>query len=98
MIFPDDASVWIGEFVVLTWDSAAFEGHPKTRTNSGGRVLRVDETYLYLQPFRLSPKAPVSLPGDTVRRLGLEIDEELIPLFDIDTIYLAPLDDLDIDE
>jgi hypothetical protein len=33
-----------------------------------------------------------------VTRLGLQIEEERIPLVDIDTIYAAPLDGMPIDE
>ncbi len=74
------------------------EGLPKMPTNSGGRVLRVDDTYLYLQPFSLSPKQPSTAPGQAVSRLGLKVEEERIPLVDIDTIYPAPLDGISIDE
>ena len=98
MIFPPDAERWIGTFVVLDWNAAPFPGRPKRPTNSGGRVLRVDDTYLYLQPFSLSPQAPFSKVGEAVTRLGLQIDEEAIPLVDIDTIYAAPLDGISIDE
>lgn len=98
MIFPADASRWIGAFIVLDWNVEIIPGRAKQPTNSGGRVLRVDDTYLYLQPFSLSPKAPVSAPGEAVTRLGLQIEEELIPLVDIDTIYPAPLDGMSIDE
>lgn len=98
MIYQSDAAPWIGKFIVLDWKAAPAEGLPKSPTNSGGRVLRVDETYLYLQPFSLSPKLPFSVPGQPVSRLGLKIDEELIPLVDIDTIYPAPLDGMSIDE
>ena len=98
MIFPDEAQAWIGSFVVLDWRAAPLDGLPKMAMNSGGRVTRVDDTYLYLQPFGLSPKLPKSKPGDAVTRLGLQIDEERIPLVDIDTIYDAPLDGMPIDE
>ena len=98
MIYPNDASRFIGTFVVLDWKEEIIPGRAKQPTNSGGRVLRVDDTYLYLQPFSLSPKAPVSNPGDAVTRLGLKIEEEQIPLVDIDTIYPAPLDGVTIDE
>ena len=98
MIFPHDAERWVGTFVVLDWKETIVAGRPKQPANSGGRVLRVDETYLYLQPFSLSPKLPFSVPGQPVSRLGLKIDEELIPLVDIDTIYAAPLDGMSIDE
>jgi hypothetical protein len=98
MIYPSDAARWIGKFIVLDWRTAPAEGLAKRPTNSGGRVLRVDDTYLYLQPFSLSPKLPSGLPGQAVSRLGLKIDEEVIPLVDIDTIYAAPLDGIAIDE
>lgn len=98
MIFPAEASRWIGAFIVLEWNVEVIPGRPKQPTNSGGRVLRVDDTYLYLQPFSLSPKSPRSAPGDAVTRLGLKIEEELIPLVDIETIYPAPLDGMAIDE
>jgi hypothetical protein len=98
MVFPDDAQYWIGTFVVLDWRVALVPGLPKMATNSGGRVTRVDDTYLYLQPFGLSPKLPRSKPGEAVTRLGLQIDEEAIPLVDIDTIYPAPLDGMPVDE
>ena len=98
MIFPNEAQRWIGTFIVLDWNVATGEGRPKRPTNSGGRVLRVDETYLYLQPFGLSPKLPVSKPGEAVTRLGLKIEEEKIPLVDIETIYAAPLDGMPVDE
>jgi hypothetical protein len=98
MIFPRDAARWVGTFVVLDWNVAPAAGRPKRPTNSGGRVLRVDDTYLYLQPFSLSPKTPFSKPGEVVTRLGLQIEEESIPLVDIDTIYAAPLDGMPVDE
>jgi hypothetical protein len=98
VIYQSDAVPWIGKFIVLDWRTAPAEGLAKRPTNSGGRVLRVDDTYLYLQPFSLSPKLPAGLPGQAVSRLGLQIDEELIPLVDIDTIYAAPLDGISIDE
>ena len=99
MIFPDDARKWVGTFVVLDWDAAIIPGRPKTRTHSGGRVLRVDETYLYLQPFSLAPAQPRAVgsrPG--VTRLGLQAREEQIPLVDIDTIYPTPMEDVEIVE
>jgi len=98
MIFPDEAQRWVGVFIVLDWNVAPIPGRPKHPTNSGGRVLRVDDTYLYLQPFSLSSKTPFSSPGDVVTRLGLKNEEEIIPLVDIDTIYPAPLDGMSIDE
>lgn len=82
----------------MDWKVELIPGAAKQPTNSGGRVLRVDDTYLYLQPFSLSPKSPASKPGDAVTRLGLQIEEERIPLVDIDTIYEAPLDGMTIDE
>ena len=98
MIYQSDAARWTGKFIVLDWKIAPAEGLTKRPTNSGGRVLRVDDTYLYLQPFSLSPKLPTGLPGQAVSRLGLKIEEELIPLVDIDTIYAAPLEGIAIDE
>ena len=98
MIFPTEAGRWVGSFIVLEWMVAAIPGRPKQLTNGGGRVLRVDETYLYLQPFSLSPKTPRSAPGDSVTRLGLQIEEEAIPLVDIESIFAAPLEGLQIDE
>jgi hypothetical protein len=98
MLFPTDAQQWIGRFVVLDWNVAIAGGPRKHPTNSGGRVLRVDEMYLYLQPFGLSPKTPASQPDGAVNRLGLKIEEERIPLVDIDTIFPAPLDGMTIDE
>jgi len=98
MIFPDEARPWVGAFVVLDWNVESGDSVRKHPTNSGGRVLRVDETYLYLQPFSLSPRSGPSKPGEAVTRLGLKIEEEAIPLVDIDTIYDAPLDGLPIDE
>jgi hypothetical protein len=98
MVFPHDAERWVGTFVVLDWKVAVIPGRPKEPTNSGGRVLRVDETYLYLQPFSLSPKAGFAQAGEPVTRLGLKTEEELIPLVDIDTIYAAPLAGISIDE
>jgi len=98
MVFPSDAQRWIGKFIVLDWKVAIIPGRPKQPTNSGGRVLRVDDTYLYLQPFSLSADTPVSRPGDKVTRLGLQSTEERIPLVDIDTIYAAPLDGISVDE
>jgi hypothetical protein len=98
MIFPHDAERWVGTFVVLDWKETIVEGRAKQPTNSGGRVLRVDDTYLYLQPFSLSPKTPFTNAGEPVTRLGLKIEEELIPLVDIDTIYAAPLEGMSIDE
>jgi hypothetical protein len=98
VIFPTEASRWVGAFIVLDWNVEVIPGRAKQPTNSGGRVLRVDDTYLYLQPFALSAKSPISKPGETVTRLGLQIEEEKIPLVDIDTIYPAPLDGMSIDE
>jgi len=98
MIFPDDAKRWVGTFIVLDWNVSPRPGRPKRPTNSGGRALRVDDTYLYLQPFDLSSHVPVSKPGEVVTRLGLKTEEERIPLVDIDTIYPAPLDGMSIDE
>ena len=98
MIYQSDAAPWIGKFIVLDWKAAPAEGLPKSPTNSGGRVLRVDDTYLYLQPFSLSSKQPSSDPGQPVSRLGLKVEVDLIPLVDIDTIYAAPLDGMSIDE
>ncbi len=83
---------------MLDWNVAGGEGRSKRPTNSGGRALRVDDTYLYLQPFDLSPKLPRSKPGEAVTRLGLKIEEERIPLVDIDAIYAAPLDGMPVDE
>jgi hypothetical protein len=95
MVFPDEARRWIGAFIVLDWNVAIQGGPRKRPTNSGGRCLRVDDTYLYLQPFGL---ATASRPGEAVSRLALKTDEETIPLVDIDTIYAAPLDGMTIDE
>jgi hypothetical protein len=97
VIFPGDAKQWIGTFVVLDWHVVSETG-ARGPTNSGGRVLRVDDTYLYLQPFSLSPKLPFPVPGTVVKRLGLSISEEAIPLVDIDMIYAAPLDGMPVDE
>ncbi len=98
MVFPTEAQHWVGAFVVLEWNVVAIPGRPKQLTNGGGRVLRVDDTYLYLQPFALSPLLPASKPGEAVTRLGLQIAEEPVPLVDIETIYAAPLDGITIDE
>lgn len=96
MIFPDAAARWTGALVVLDWSVTLIEGQPKMRTNSGGRVLRVDDTYLYLQPFSLAPQQPRIEVGRPITRLALAIDEELIPLVDIETIYPAPIEDIEI--
>ena len=98
MIFPTDAERWVGAFVVLDWNVAMIGAVHKQPTNSGGRVLRVDNTYLYLQPFGLSPKLPAARPSAPVTRLGLKTEEQAIPLVDIDTIYDAPLDGMPVDE
>jgi hypothetical protein len=95
MITPTDAARWVGTFIVLDWKHTLADGMPKTPTNSGGRALRSDETYLYLQPFSLPANAK---PGDPVTRLGLKAEEEKIPLADIDTIYAAPMDGMPIEE
>jgi hypothetical protein len=95
MIFPSDAQKWVGKFIVLDWNLSFTGSMRKVPTNSGGRALRVDDTYLYLQPFGLT--AP-SAASDTVTKLGLKIDEEKIPLVDIDTIYAAPLDGIQVVE
>jgi hypothetical protein len=95
MVFPDDAQRWIGTFIVLDWNVPIHGGSRKRPTNSGGRCLRVDDTYLYLQPFGL---AAASQPGETVNRLALTSAEEAIPLVDIDTIYAAPLDGMTVEE
>ena len=94
MIFPADAQRWVGLFIVLDWNETIPETTHKIPANSGGRVLRVDDTYLYLQPFDL---VTPSKEGDAVTRLGLKIEEELIPLVDIQTIYPAPLDGIMVD-
>jgi hypothetical protein len=95
MIFPTDAQQWIGRFVVLEWQLTFTGTTRRIPTNGGGRVLRVDDVYLYLQPFGLA--AP-SAEGETITKLGLKIEEQKIPLVDIDTIYLAPLDGIQIVE
>jgi hypothetical protein len=95
MIFPTDAQPWVGKLVVLDWNIALAGTARNMPTNSGGRVLRVDETYLYLQPFGL---VTPSQAGDPVTRLSLKIEEEVIPLVDIQTIYPAPLEGIVIDE
>src|SRR3984885_3328095 len=95
MIYPTDAAKWDGKFVVMDWNVAIAPGRPKMPTNSGGPVLRADDTYLYLQPFALASK---SNPGDPVTSLGLQTVEESIPLVDIETIYAAPLDGITIVE
>ena len=94
MIFPGDAQRWVGHFIVLDWNETIPETTHKIPANSGGRVLRVDETYLHLQPFDLITP---SKEGDAVTRLGLKIEEELIPLVDIQTIYPAPLEGITVD-
>jgi hypothetical protein len=93
VIFPTDAEQWVGRFVVMGWHMTFKGTSRRLPTNSGGRVLRVDDTFLVLQPFGL---AEPSQPGDVVTRLGLKIEEEKIPLVDIDTIYAAPLDGIKI--
>ncbi len=98
MIFPDAAARWTGELVVLDWNVSVIAGRPKQRTNSGGRVLRTDDTYLYLQPFALANAVPRISSGRRITRLGFAIDEEQIPLVDIEEIYPAPLEDVEIVE
>jgi hypothetical protein len=98
VIFPDEARRYIGTFIVLEWNEAIFGSSRKRPTNSGGRLLRVDDTYLHLQPFGLSPKLPPSKPGEPVTRLGLKTEEEQIPLVDVSTIARAPLDGMPVDE
>jgi hypothetical protein len=99
MIFPSDAEQWVGTIVVLDWNAPRLPGHVKFRTNSGGRVLRVDATYLYLQPFSLAAQQPPALPGRVARtRLTLATNEDAIPLVDIVTIYPAPLEDVEFEE
>jgi uncharacterized protein (DUF1810 family) len=98
MIFPDEALCYVGTFVVLEWNEAIFGSDYKRATNSGGRLLRVDDTYLYLQPFGLSKNLPASKPGEPVTRLGLKPEEEQIPLVDVSTIATAPLDGIPVDD
>jgi hypothetical protein len=98
MIFPAEAERWVGAFVVLEWNEATLDSPRKRAANSGGRVLRIDDTYLYLQPFGLSPRVAPGKPGDPVTRLGLKVEEEKIPLYDIETIYAAPLDGMAVEE
>jgi hypothetical protein len=63
-------------------------GQGRAFTPVGGRILRVDETYLYLQTLGPSPRLP--RPQNTlVTRLGLQLDWQKIALFDIDRIYEA---------
>jgi hypothetical protein len=95
MVFPADARRWIGTLIVLDWRLRPAETSRTIPSNSGGRVLRVDDTYLYLQPFGLPGP---SKPGETVTHLRLQIDEERIPLVDIDEIYAAPLEGIIVDE
>jgi hypothetical protein len=94
MIFPTDAARWIGLFVVMDHHTVDDRGR-RTPVNSGGRVSRVDDTYLYLRPFGLSP---FLRPGEPVTRLGLERHEEKIALAGIDKIYNAPLAGIRIDD
>jgi hypothetical protein len=98
MKFPTDVEKWIGKFIVLDWNTSIEGSTRKMPTNSGGRALRVDDTYLYLQPFGMSAQAGYTEKGAPVTRLGLKVEEEIIPLVDIDTIYAAPLDGITIDE
>lgn len=95
MIFPTDAEQWVGKLVVLTWQQRLGALTRTLEMNSGGRVLRVDDTYLYLQPFGLP--AP-SKEGDAVTHLRLQIEEEKIALVDIDVVFSAPLDGIRVDE
>lgn len=97
MIYQSDAERWTGTFVVIGWHVTNIAGR-RSPTDSGGRVQHVDETYLYLQPFSLSPKQPGAQFGEPVTRLGLQKVEEKIPLVDIDTILAAPLDGMPVDE
>lgn len=96
MIFPDAAARWIGALVVLDWNVSVIPGRPKQPTNSGGRVLRTDDTYLYLQPFALASGISRIEGGRRITRLSLAIDEERIPLVDIEQIYAAPLEDVEV--
>jgi hypothetical protein len=99
MIYPDAAARFTGTFVVLDWWVPVVAERSKKRTHSGGRVLRVDDTYLHLQPFSLAPNQPPAKPGrPAVTRLSLAVDEEHIPLVDIETIYPAPLEDVEFAE
>jgi hypothetical protein len=94
MILPAEAANWIGLFVV-TDHSVTDDRGRRSPANSGGRVTRVDETYLYFRPFGLSP---FLRPGEVGTRLSLERREEKIALRDIDTIYAAPLGGIRVDE
>ncbi len=93
VVFPNDAEQWVGKIVVLDWQMSFAANMRKIPTNSGGRVLRVDETYLTLQPFGLTEP---TVEGEAVTKLGFKATEELIPLVDIDAIYAAPLDGIQI--
>jgi hypothetical protein len=95
VVFPNDARKFVGTFIVLEWKQRIAGTKRKVPANGGGRVLSIDDMYLHLQPFAL---AEPSLQGETVTKLGLKIEEELIPLVDIDTIYPAPLDGIQIVE
>jgi hypothetical protein len=95
MLFPTDARQWVGKLVVMEWTITFAKTGRRMATNSGGRVLSVDDTYLVLQPFGLTEP---SAPGEAVTRLGLQIEEENIPLVDIDTIYPAPLEGIQVVE
>lgn len=97
MVSPDDVAEWIGKHVIVDWNISFGDGEPKGRTNSAGRVLRVDDTYLYVQPLRPSSTQKIE-HGAPVLRLGLRDEEERIPLVDIDRIHSGPLVGIEIDE
>jgi hypothetical protein len=96
MIYPEDAREWLGRIAMIDWSFDTGQG--RAFTHVGGRILRVDETYLYLQTLGPSPKLPRPRDNTLVTRLGLQLDWQKIALFDIDRIYEGPLTNIPIDK
>jgi hypothetical protein len=95
MLFPNDAQRWVGKIIVLEWQQRMTGLSRTIPMSSGGRALRVDDTYLYLQPFALDPSKASDAPVTT---LTLKVEEEPIPLVDITSVFAAPLDGIQIIE
>jgi hypothetical protein len=84
MIFPADAAEYVGKIALVKWQVKPEFGDAG-HTFSGGRILRVDETYLYIQPIGESPQKPLR-DNESPTRLGLKVEEQRIALIDIDEI------------
>jgi hypothetical protein len=90
MMYPEDAAQFVGKMVFVRWQIKPEFSEPG-QASSGGRVTRVDEAYLYLQPLGASSGHPLR-DGQGVTHLGLRDDEERIALVDIEAVDEHALD------